>query len=84
MSAAKIPPSARHIFVEFMAREGWHRRDAQQEFDDFLGAVNGVARVRDSYLTVRRTGSRVVLTRVQRIDVYETFLNSINHATFGA
>lgn len=82
MPATKIPPTARHIFVEFMARNSWHRRDAQQEFDDFLSAGNGVARTRESYLTVRRTGSRVVLTRVQRIDVYESFLNSINHATF--
>lgn len=82
MSALKIPANARHIFVEFMAREGWHRRDAQQEFDDFLSAGNGVARTRDSYLTVRRTGSRVVLTRAQRTSIYETFINSINHATF--
>lgn len=79
----RIPAGARQIFIEFLAREGWHRRDAAHEFDEFL-SCNGWARRRDSYLTIRRTGARNCITRAQRQSIYETFLNSFNHATFEA
>lgn len=77
----RIPTGARHVFIEFLARDGWGRSDAAHEFDEFLNC-NGWARRRDSYLTVRRTGASVCLTRVQRESVYLTFANAINHATF--
>lgn len=83
VSSTRIPAGARQVFIEFLARDGWHRRDAAHEFDEFLNC-NGWARRRESYLTIRRTGARTCITRAQRQSIYETFLNSFNHATFEA
>ena len=81
--STRVPNGARRIFIEFLVRDGWRRRDAAHEFDEFL-VCNGVARTKDSYLVVRRTGARTCLTRAQRESVYLTFANAINHATFEA
>ena len=69
----------RHIFIEFAHRDGISRSDAADEFDNYLTA-NGHAVLKDFYLTVRRTGARLVLTRARRAALYCTFENAQNHA----
>lgn len=74
-------PTTRHIFIEFMARDGFSREHAAYEFDNHL-TINGQARLRGSYMTVRRAGAPFSLTRTQRTRVYDTFSNAQNHASF--
>lgn len=67
-------------FTAFMQREGYTYEQAASELSILL--VNDRPVLRDYYLTARRTGQSLTLTRQQRASVYLTFENAINHATF--
>lgn len=73
----------RHTFIEFMVRDGFDRKQASHEFDNFL-TVNGQIRLRDSYLMMSRLGATLSLNREARAKVYMTFENALNHASFCA
>lgn len=65
-----------------MEREGLMTlRQAAREYDEFL-TVNGHIRLKDSYLTIRRIGAEVTLNRAQRVSVYLSFENAMNHGEF--
>ena len=67
-------------FIAFMQRDGFTHDQAASELCILL--VNDRPVLRDYYLTARRTGQSFTLTRKQRADVYSTFENAVNHATF--
>lgn len=73
--------TARLIFIEFMVRDGFDRKVAEVEFDEFL-TINGVKRTKDSYLMMSHIGSMILTNRAGRMSIYMTFENAVNHATF--
>ena len=79
MMSNRMPTVTRRIFIEFANRDGISRADAAAEFDNFLTS-NGHAVLKDFYLTVRRTGASLVLTRARRAALYCTFENAQAHA----
>lgn len=80
----KLTNDIRVTFLNFAEREGIPRHLAAQELYEHL-TINGHIRLRDSYLTVRRVGSPLVLgNRAARLSLYMLLENAINHATFFA
>jgi hypothetical protein len=80
----KTPTNTRFVFIEFAARDlGLTREEAAFEFDNFL-TINGMVRTKDSYLTILRSGAKLVTNRLMRSRIYSTFENAINHAEFQA
>lgn len=80
-ASKKLVGQARPLFIEFMARDGYDRKDAAWEFDNVL-TCNGVPVIREYYLTVFRKGAPMTVTRAARVFIFETFNNSLNHAAF--
>jgi hypothetical protein len=67
-------------FAEFMVRDGYSRDHAISELSILL--INDRPVLRDYYLTVRRIGQPLALSRSERAAVYRTFENALNHTTF--
>jgi hypothetical protein len=77
----KVPRGTRHIFVEFCIRDGMPREWAEWEYDNAL-TINGYVRIRESYVTLFRAGAPFFMPRRERVSLYLTFENAMNHATF--
>lgn len=75
---------ARANFVNFCTRDGLLTTEQAREELTRLFANVVRPRLRESYLMGARIGASFTLNRTQRIAVYTTFENALNHATFEA
>jgi len=71
----------RRVFIEFCVRDGMRRSDAEYEFDNHL-IIGGHVRLKDSYLTMFRVGAPFSINRTRRAEIYASFENAQNHASF--
>lgn len=74
---------ARNTFAQFAARNGQMTvPQARYEFDEFLMSTVFQPATRDQYRMRRRVGAAFTMNRAQRDEIFMTFENAINHATF--
>jgi hypothetical protein len=76
----KAPHTSKQIFVEFMKRDGFDSKTAIHEFEEFL-TINGQVRTKESYIMMSHVGSTIPTNRADRVSIYLTFENALNHAT---
>lgn len=76
-----IAYTLKEIIVNFLQRDySFTEAEARAELEVLF--INNRPVTRDYYLTVRRTGLKVIGGRAVRASIYETFKNSQNHASF--
>ena len=86
MKFQNLTPTQRNLakatFIGMLQRDmGFTNEQAEQEFK-FL-VVNRAQMLREYYtVQLRRVGATKTLNRAQRVSVYDTFENALNHATF--
>lgn len=64
------------IFIGFKTREGWTVEQAKKEIEFLTG------KDRDGYFMTTRIGSTRRLSRMERVFVWESWMNASNHASF--
>lgn len=76
MTEYNIVRGVKNIFIEFVRRDGYTIKQATEEFRRIDG------KTLDGYLTTSRLGASFVLTRAERRNIYMTYENALNHASF--
>jgi hypothetical protein len=76
-----IPTGTRAIFISFLAREGVPHDHAAWEFDHML-TNDGAPVTRGAYLIASRIGAPFTINRARRAQIWESFCNAQNHASF--
>ena len=77
-----IAHTTKEILVNWLQRDFcFTEKEARYELG-FLMNSNGRPVTRDYYLTVRRVGATITLTRKDRGEIWESFQNAQNHGNF--